>query len=523
MPPPSARLRVALGAGAVLGATALAWLAVGPLGVAVLVAVALLPRLRPRWAALRPHRPWRASVVTVLALGLVVGGLAVLPDRWVPALPGPGLLVTPSYDGRPALAQPLAGPALSPGRLDLPVDRPGPVGDLPRATTAALGRPGRDCAPVAADLRPPVLLCAGAGGRHDLALLDLAAGPDPVGWAGLAGSGGCAPVAAAASPTTLVVGDGARLLPVRVDGRRLVVGRPARLGAGTAPGSGAGPDCAVEVRVGPDGVTWVRTRAGRLVRVPPGAARARARTDLRPRDADPGAGAASGGGLVVTGTVVVAAHDGRVTAVAATGGAVAVRWRRDLGAVLGPPALVDQRWVVVGVEDGPRAEVVALDADSGEVVCRAPVFEDGAGRVRDRPVALPGAALLRNDHDDAAAGDGLALLRLPGCVVAWTGGEPARAPLTVSAATGLAYAVQRVWTPWLVPVTRLAAVDPRTGRQSFTTRAATGLLGAPAGPAPALGPEGAAYVVVHGGLVQLRDRLRAGYGQAHSGVINSTT
>lgn len=492
-----------------LGSAALAvlvvtWLAVGPWGVVALVAVALLPRLRPVWSRLRPRRPWRAGGLALLVAALLAGGLALLPHAWVLAVPGPGLLVTPAYDGRPAREQPLPGPTARQGRPDLPVDRAGPVGDLPRTDTAALGRPGRGCAPVAADLRPPVLLCEPEEEGAELALLDAGAGPDPVAWADLGALVGCPPVAAPASPTSVVVVAGTRVLPVRVDGRRLVVDRPVRLSAALS-----GDDCALDVSVAADGAAWLRTRSGRLVRVAPDARRARDAVDLRPR----GDGAA-GGGLLVTGVgrgaLAVAAHAGRVTAVgtgaSGASGAPRRRWERDLGGALGAPALVDGRWLVVGLDDGPRAAVVALDLRTGAETCRAAVFEDGAGRVSARPVALPGAALLRNDHADAADGDGSALLRLPGCEVAWTDGAPSAAPVTVAAATGLAYAVQHSWTPWLVPVTRLAALDPRTGRQAFATRVATGLLGAPTGAGVALGPRGAAYVVVRGGLVRVADR-----------------
>ncbi|NYG54464.1 hypothetical protein [Nocardioides perillae] len=506
-------LPVLLGLAAV-GVLVLTWVAVGPWGLAALVAVALLPRLRPVWSRLRPHRPWRAGGLGVVAAALVAGGLALLPHAWVPAVPGPGLLVTPAYDGRPAREQPLTGPTAEPGRPDLPLDRSGPVGDLPRTDAAALGRPGRSCAPVATDLRPLVLLCEPDEEGPELALLDPAAGPGPVAWADLGPLVGCAPVAAATSATTVVVVAGTRSLPVRVEGRRLVVGSPVRLASAVS-----GGDCAVDVQAA-DGVVWVRTRSGRLVRVPPGARRARVGLDLRPRGGD-----AVGGGLLATGggvgsgpgpgSLVVAAHAGRVTAVETTGpGAPRRRWEHDLGGGPGggpgAPALVDGRWLVVGLGDGPRAAVVALDLRTGREVCRAAVFEDGAGRVSGRPVALPGAALLRNDHPDAADGDGLALLRLPGCEVAWTDGAPSVAPVTVAAATGLAYVVQRAWSPWLVPVTRLAALDPWTGRQAFATRVATGLLGAPVGAGAALGPHAAAYVVVRGGLVRVADREAGG-------------
>lgn len=502
---------------AAVAVLALTWVAVGPWGLAALVAVALLPRLRPVWSRLRPRRPWRAGGLAALLVALVAGGLALLPHAWVPAVPGPGLLVTPAYDGRPAREQPLPGPTAQQARPDLPVDRAGPVGDLPQTDTAALGRPGRGCAPVAADLRPPVLLCEPEQDGPELALLDPGAGPDPVSWTDLGALVGCPPVAAAASPTSVVVVAGTRVLPVRVAGRRLVVDRPVRLSAVLS-----GGDCALDVTVAADGAAWLRTRSGRLVRVAPRVRRAREAVDLRPRGDD-----AAGGGLLVAGAgagvgaggggaLAVAAHAGRVTAVGtAAGTAVGTagsargprrRWERDLGGDLGAPALVDGRWLVVGLDDGPRAVVVALDLRTGEEVCRAAVFEDGAGRVSGRPVALPGAALLRNDHPGAADGDGLALLRLPGCEVAWTDGAPSAAPVTVAAATGLAYVVQRSWSPWLVPVTRLAALDPWTGRQAFATRVATGLLGAPAGAGAALGPHAAAYVVVRGGLVRVADR-----------------
>ena len=79
-----------------------AYLAVGPWVLPAALLTLLVPRVR---RALRPG--WRHLLVFVAVLGAGVGAVLVIPDGRLPIPPGGGLLVTPSFEGEAATAQPI--------------------------------------------------------------------------------------------------------------------------------------------------------------------------------------------------------------------------------------------------------------------------------------------------------------------------------------------------------------------------------------------------------------------------------
>jgi hypothetical protein len=148
------------------------WLAVGPWVLAALVVALLVPVVRRR---MRPSRWVLLAVAGVVAIA--VGVVVVLPDGRLPIPPGGGLLVTPSYDGHAAHAQPIAlavpqHPGLAPnGRSSMHDDAwatdtyagPGPLGRDPDVDTAWYGL--EECATLAFDnLGRLVALCGNRSG-----------------------------------------------------------------------------------------------------------------------------------------------------------------------------------------------------------------------------------------------------------------------------------------------------------------------------------------------------------------------
>ena len=84
----------------------LAWWALGP-WVLVAVAVALcVPRAR-WWVLDRVWVTWRGAGIAGAVVAVLTGLVVLVPDGWLPIPPAPGLLVAPSYVGRPAQARPV--------------------------------------------------------------------------------------------------------------------------------------------------------------------------------------------------------------------------------------------------------------------------------------------------------------------------------------------------------------------------------------------------------------------------------
>jgi outer membrane protein assembly factor BamB len=185
----------------------------------------------------------------------------------------------------------------------------------------------------------------------------------------------------------------------------------------------------------------------------------------------------------------------------------------------------------------PRMHVLVFrrgKAGPGRALCRQPVFAAGRGDDENSLVSVPGGLIAENNYGyagplptagglrSATTEPGLVRVdvdyRHGGCRVAWRN-DTARVPTVVSKVslrTGLLYSYTHPAAdeiPWSgLPLPQLApdawfftAFDARTGRQVWSRYAGSG-IGYGNNYAPVtLGPDGAAYVGVLGGLLRFAD------------------
>jgi hypothetical protein len=187
------------------------------------------------------------------------------------------------------------------------------------------------------------------------------------------------------------------------------------------------------------------------------------------------------------------------------------------------PTLVQDDWVAITDNADPMRIVVyrrGRDVKGGREVCRVPVFRKGASATDNSLIAAGRGLVVTNNYGYAGPVQTVGgALTAPGvervdigrngngCHVVWrnrTERSPSAVP-KMSLANGLVYTVSRerrlVSDSWY-----LTAIDFRTGRPVFRQRYGTG-LGHNVNYAPvSLGPDGAAYVGVLGGLVRIADQ-----------------
>lgn len=195
-------------------------------------------------------------------------------------------------------------------------------------------------------------------------------------------------------------------------------------------------------------------------------------------------------------------------------------------------------WIAITDNADPRMNVLVFrrgKAGPGSALCRQPVFARGRSADENSLIAVPGGLIAENNYGYAGPlSNGVAripdtepgLVRIDvdyangGCHIAWEN-DTVRIPTVVakvSLGTGLLYAYTHpsaAELPWKgLPLPALLApdswyftgIDVRTGREVFSTLAGTG-LGFNNNYAPVtLGPDGAAYVGVLGGLLRIADR-----------------
>ena len=94
-----------------VGALLLLWIALGPWVLVAAAAALFVPRAR-WWVQDRIHVSRRALSYAAAGAVVLTGLVVVVPDGWLPIPPAPGLLATPSYVGRPAMATPIAAAEL---------------------------------------------------------------------------------------------------------------------------------------------------------------------------------------------------------------------------------------------------------------------------------------------------------------------------------------------------------------------------------------------------------------------------
>ena len=420
----------------VLLAVLVLWFLLGPWVLVAALASLLVPRVR---AFVRPEHPWRGLGIAV-AVVLVLAGLAwVIPDGRLPLPPGAGVLVSPSYVGRPAMAHPIDGvdvpqnPHLAPnGASSMHDDAwatdtyawPGPLGDKPEVDTAWYGV--EECATLAFDTQDRIVaLCGDLSGPllHVIDPESMRSARDP----------------GPARPRRRR-GQGAVGGPLR---RRLLLPRrrttarsspPPTVGCSRSPRptvtaadltvddscdlADVIPDDDCLIALLPDwaGRIWFVTQDG------VGAATAEpasaGRLDLGEEIANSIAADETGGVYVVTTEALVqlAARRGRPPA---------VDWRTayDAGTEQKPgqlsagsgttPTILPSGLVAITDNAEPRMHVQFYDADTGAQVCEAPVFEDDESATDNSLVVVGDASVVVENnygydsplHHDARPGD----------------------------------------------------------------------------------------------------------------------
>jgi hypothetical protein len=499
-----ARTIVLLGVG-------LLWLGFGPIA-PLLAAISLWsPHVRG-W--LRPSR--RVLVIWIGAVLALAGAVSLVPDGWVRLPPGPGHLVTPAYDGRPARALPVdGGPPQNPHLAPTGVTTwRGPMGDSPHVSTASYGVAG--CRRLSFDTHGRIVTLCGDAGAPVIRVLD----PDSLRQ--LASKdlperddSGC--------PAAFYLDERDRVVVATLDRRLLVVrtddadGDPDLTTLATVDLDDRVPDDDCVVGLQPDwrGRTWFVSRSGRVGVVDDGRVRV---LDLAEEVATPPTVTRDGVYLVTVEALYRIGADG--------GARPSVAWRRpyDRGSRTKPgqpvrgsgsaPVVLASGLVAITDNADPRMQVVLHRGRDGEEVCRAPVFGDDAGATDGGLVAAGDAVLVQNGYGyrgphSAVLGrttpGGLALVD-GACDVVWTSDldAPSAAP-AVALASGLAFAYTKPHS-WLgVDAWYLSALDLRTGRTVYAVRTGLTVLADSHRGAVTLGPDGSAYVPVLGGVVRVRD------------------
>lgn len=525
-----------------VAAVALLWLAIGPWVLVLALGSLAVPRVR---AFIRPVHPWRNLGIGAAAVAVLAVLVVVIPDGWLPIPQGPGGLVTPGYVGRPAITRPVTGmeipqhPYLAPnGRSSMHNDAwatdaytwAGPVGEQPEVDTAWFGI--EECATLAfdaagrlialcGDLKGPTLRVLDPESMRPLATKDL---PDRVKiddskpWENLCGG------------SYFYLDERDRAVVATTDGRILAFttsdadGDPDLTLDQTLDVSSAvaDDDCLIALMPDWDGRIWFETRRGVVGAVSPATQKVRS-LDLGEEIANSFSVDEAGGVYVVT-TGAMYRLKADVT------GKPEVAWRKqyDRGSEQKPgqlsqgsgttPTLLPDDLLAITDNADPRMNVVFLRRDTGEEVCRAPVFEDAASATDNSLVAVGDGVIVENNHGyKSPLSTFLGFGTSPGfarvdvadgeCEVAWT--SDLNAPTSVakvSLDTGLLYAYTKRSTIWGVSAWYLTAIDVHTGRHVFSVRTGTGTMMNNHYAAVTLGPDGSAYIATLAGMVRVRDR-----------------
>ncbi|MCY7402444.1 MAG: hypothetical protein LH477_16080 [Nocardioides sp.] len=526
-----------------VGALLLLWIALGPWVLVAVVATMCVPRAR--WWVLDRMHIFRRTLSYVAVGAVALAGLVVVvPDGWLPIPPSPGLMATPSYVGRPAMANPVAAAELPQhphlartGASSVQGDAwasgstpwAGPLGLQPEVETAWFGL--EDCATLAFESRDRVVaLCSSRSGPRlhviDPGTMRKAASKDLPQWPG--GDNPSGDVCGAA--TSFYLDERDRAVLATTDRQVLVVR--------TADGEGEPElstdqswdlkpyipfgDCVVALLPDWSGRIWWVSYDGLVGTIAPESG-AVAVHDLGEHVVNSLATDESGGVYVVSD---VALHRFG----AGPDGAPRVVWTAayDRGSEQKPgqasrgsgvtPALLEGGVVAITDNAEPQMHVVFLDGGTGAEICRQPVFDADASATGSSLVSLGTGVVVENNHDyespmstilGFATSPGLARvdLREGSCSTRWTSDRVAPSSVAkVSWATGLVYAYTKrpSWTG--VSAWYVTAIDAATGRTMWSVRTGTGALMNNDHAAVTLAPDGSLWIATLAGLVRLRDR-----------------
>jgi hypothetical protein len=508
------------------------WLAIGPWILVVLLVALLVPSVRRR---LRPGRWVLLGVVGLVAIATAV--VVVVPDGRLPIPPGGGLLVTSSYDGHAATAQPIElavpqHPRLAPnGRSSMHDDGwatdsytgPGPLGRDPEVDSSWYGL--EECATLAFDSKDRlVALCGNRSGpvlhvldpesMHPIETFELPdrEESDKRPWEDLCGG---AYFYLDPEDRAVVATTDRRLLTIDSDGLKQV--DEVDLGD-VVPDD----DCLVALLPDWEGNVWYVTQDSRVGVA--GGTGDPTPLDLDGEIANSIAADDTGVYLVTTEAFVkVALDDHRQPAtvwqVAYDNGSEKKPGQLSAGSGTTPTVLPSGLVAITDNAD-PQMHVQFYDVTDGSLVCEAAVFGDGESASDNSLVAVGDASVVvENNYGYSAPWSTMAgrapaggLARVDAdpatgeCTVGWQSDEVAPTSVAkVSLATGLVYAYTTRSSWWGVNAWYLTAIDARTGETAFSVRTGTGTLFNNHYAAVTLGPDGSAYVPTLGGMVRVRD------------------
>lgn len=495
-----------------VGALLLLWIAWGPVVLLVAAGALCVPRIR-WWVQDRAYVSRRVAGCVTGATVALVAAVLVVPDGWLPIPPAPGAWSGPSYVGRPATPSPLgAVVAQNPHRAaGASETRPGPLGLQPEVETSWFGLQHCRRLEVTSTDRL-VALCTDRSGPS-LRLVD----PDslrPTADQDLpdASDRSCPDDALYLDETdrAVVATTDRRVLAVRTGTAKGRAGLAVDATWDLKPYVPYG-DCLVGLTPDWGGRIWWASQQGLVGTIAPDSGQVRV-LDLGEEVSLGLAADEAGGVYVVTRSAL---H--RLTA--AADGTPQAMWRTELEGTSGSaPVLLDGGVVAITDSADSRARVLFVARDTGEVVCRQPVFEEGASDTDSALAPLGSGVVVTNSHDYSGprstllgftSSHGIARVDLVDgeCVERWS--SDAVAPgsgATASWPNGLLYA----WTkrPSLLGVSAwyLSALDAETGRSMWSVRTGTGLLASSDHSRITIGPRGSAWIGTLAGLVRVRDR-----------------
>ena len=527
----------------VLGLLA-AWVAIGPWVLVAVVAVLFVPRAR-WWVQDRIWISWQRAGIAVAVLATITGLIVLVPDGWLPIPQSPGLMVMPSYVGRPALERPVQVGAIPQnphlarnGASSVHNDAAasgtyawaGPTGLEPEVDTSWFGT--EECATLAFDAQDRLVALCGDRGGSRLQVID----PDSMDklatkeLPGRAESGrssaqdlcGAAFYLDAADRAVVATADG-RIMAVRTsdaDGEPdLTTDQTWDLGKAVPK-----DDCLVALLPDWSGRIWFETQAGLVGILAPDSGEVKT-LDLGEEIASSLTTDETGGSYVVSTHALYRLSAG-------PGGAPVVDWRTeyDRGAEQKSgqpsrgsgttPTIIDGGIVAITDNAEPQMNVAFFERSSGREICTQPVFADDESATGSSLISVGDGVIVENNHGyggplstllGRATSPGLARVDVAGgaCKVAWTSAEIAPSSVAkVSLANGLAYAYTKKPNWWGVSAWYLTALDVTTGRTVFSVRTGTGVLMNNHHAAMTIAPDGAAWIATLAGMVRVRDRVR---------------
>ncbi len=521
------------------------WIALGPWVLVVVALAMLVPRIR-WWVQDRIWISWQRAGIGVAVLAVVTGVVVLIPDGWLPIPQSPGLLVTPSYVGRPAITKPLQVAAIPQnphlarnGANSMHNDASasdtyswaGPLGVQPVVDTAWFGI--EECATLAFDSDERLIALCGDLAGPTMHVID----PESM-----------RPVASKQLPERaestkkpwedlcagayFYLDDQDRAVVATTDRRIMAVrtsdadGEPDLTTDEVWDLSKVVPDDDCLIALLPDwsGRIWFETQDGLVGTVAP--------TSGKMKTLDLGEEIANSFATDETGSTYIVTTHALYRLTTRDDGTPVVEWRSEydrgsekkkgqLSQGSGTtPTMIDGGILAITDNAEPAMNVVFYERSTGREICRQPVFEDDESATENSLISLGDGVIVENNYGygspvatllGRATAPGLARVDVAGgaCKLVWTSDEiaPSSVP-KVSLETGLAYVYSKKPNWWGVSAWYLTAIDVTTGRTSFSVRTGTGVLMNNHYAAMTIAPDGAAWIATLAGLVRVADRAK---------------